>query len=214
MSISVKICGISEAEHAHTANKAGAKWLGFVFFEKSPRNLSIETAKQMAPTLPETPKRVGVFVDADDTLIEGAVSALSLDYIQLHGKETPSEAKRLKEKFGTGIIKALGVSTESDLNKADAFKGIADYILFDAKPPSSAILPGGNAVSFPWHILHGKTLPYKWILAGGLSAENVQKAILESGASALDISSGVEVSNGKKSNVMIEAFLHAAKNAK
>ncbi len=210
----VKICGITEAEHAHTAAQAGARWLGFVFFPKSPRNLTEKAAKELGPLLPKGPKRVGVFVNADDALLDMAINALKLDAVQLHGSETPEEATRIKNKYGVRIIKALGVSTEADLRKADAFTGIADRILFDAKPPKDAVLPGGNAVSFPWHILKDKDLPYPWMLAGGLTAENATQAIAESGTQALDISSGVETSPGKKSNVMIKAFLHAAKSAK
>ncbi|MCK0069239.1 phosphoribosylanthranilate isomerase [Kordiimonas laminariae] len=213
MTADVKICGITEAEHAKTAAHAGARWLGFVFFEKSPRNLTIEAARSLGPKLPSGPKKVGVFVNASDELLGQAINALSLDVVQLHGSETPEDAKRIKEKFGVRIIKAFGVSTLEDLKKADPFTGIADRILFDAKPPKGAVLPGGNAVSFPWNILKGQELPYRWMLAGGLSAENAQQAIEESDAQALDISSGVENSPGKKSNVMIEAFLQAVKSA-
>lgn len=213
MTVDVKICGITEADHAHTAADAGARWLGFVFFEKSPRNLTLEQANVLASDLPNGPKRVGVFVNASDDLLKGAVEALSLDVVQLHGSETPEDATHIKEKYGVRIIKALGVSRLEDLKKADPFTGIADRILFDAKPPKGAVLPGGNAVSFPWNILQGQNLPYRWILAGGLTPENAQEAISKSGATALDVSSGVEVSPGKKSNVMIEAFLQAVKSA-
>jgi len=214
MPIDVKICGITEAMHAHAAAMHGAKWLGFIFFEKSPRNLTIADARKLAQSLPVGPKRVGVFVNADDALMQEATQALSLDAVQLHGKETPEDAARIKEKLGVRIIKALGVSEEADIAKADAFTGVADRILFDAKPPADAILPGGNAVSFPWHILKGKTLPYKWMLAGGLTAENALQAIEESGATALDVSSGVETAPGKKASHLIQAFLSAVKTVK
>ena len=181
MTVDVKICGITEPEHANFAAKAGARWLGFVFFEKSPRNLTLEAARSLGQKLPSGPKRVGVFVNATDKLLEDAIKALSLDVVQLHGNETPEDAQRIKEKFGVRVIKALGVSTLEDLKKADPFTGIADRILFDAKPPKGAgITGGGNAVSFPWDILKGQELPYRWMLAGGLSAENAQQAIKES----------------------------------
>ncbi|PCI60193.1 MAG: N-(5'-phosphoribosyl)anthranilate isomerase, partial [Kordiimonadales bacterium] len=171
MAVDVKICGITEAEHAHFAAEHGARWLGFVFFEKSPRNLSLEAAEALGKILPTGPKRVGVFVNASDTLLKAAIAALSLDAVQLHGDETPADAKRLKELLGVKIIKAVAISNEDDITKADPFLPHVDRILFDAKPPKGAVLPGGNAVSFPWHILKGKGLPYRWMLAGGLTAE-------------------------------------------
>ena len=214
MSCDVKICGIIEANHAHAAAMHGANWLGFVFFPASPRNLSIEAARKLAQQLPAGPKRVGVFVNAPDALLKDAVAALSLDAVQLHGAEAPEDAGRIKDMLGVRIIKAVAVSTEADIEKADAYLPHVDRILFDAKPPKGALLPGGNAVSFPWHILKGKTLPYKWMLAGGLTPENVAKAIAASGATALDISSGVEVEPGKKSSALIQAFLSAVKAVK
>ena len=214
MTLAVKICGISEAKHAHTAANTGAAFLGFVFFQKSPRNLTLEAAKALEPALPTSPKRVGVFVDADDALISGAAEALKLDLLQLHGKETPDEVARLKVLTGLPVIKAIAVSDEADLSKADPFISHVDYILFDAKPPKGATLPGGNAVSFPWHILDGKKLPYKWFLAGGLTPKNAREALAASGACYLDISSGVETAPGKKSSPLIKAFLTATKAVK
>lgn len=214
MSVDVKICGITDAMHAHAAAMHGAKWLGFVFFPPSPRNLTLEEAHKLAQSLPTGPKRVGVFVNASDELLQGAVQTLSLDAVQLHGKETPEEAARIKEMLGVKVIKAISVSDEADLAKADAYAAHVDSILFDAKPPKDAVLPGGNAVSFPWHILKGKDLPYKWMLAGGLTPENVQEAVQESDASALDVSSGVETDPGKKASYLIQAFLMAAKTVK
>jgi len=214
MPVDVKICGITDAMHAHAAAMHDAKWLGFVFFPPSPRNLKITEAYKLAQALPEGPKRVGVFVDADDELLKSAVQTLSLDAVQLHGNETPEDAARIKAVLGVRIIKAISVSDETDLAKADAYADIVDRILFDAKPPKDALLPGGNAVAFPWHILKGKKLPYKWMLAGGLTAKNVVQAIKESGATALDVSSGVEIEPGKKASYLIQAFLSAVKTAK
>lgn len=214
MAVDVKICGLKEVRHTHVAAEHGACWLGFVFFEPSPRNLTIEAARVLAPQLPTGPKRVGVFVNPSDDLLKGAVDALKLDVVQLHGKEDASEVARVKDMLGIRIIKALGVSEEADLENADAFANGVDRILFDAKPPKGAVLPGGNAVSFPWHILKGKNLPYRWMLAGGLTPENAAEAITASGAKALDISSGVETEPGKKSSELIEAFLTAVKQVK
>ncbi len=214
MAVEVKICGISEAAHAHAAAMHGATWLGFIFFPPSPRNLTLEAARRLALQLPTGPKRIGVFVDAPDDLLKGAVEALSLDAVQLHGSETPADAARIKKLLGVRIIKAIGISSIDDIALADPFLPHVDRILFDAKPPADAELPGGNAVSFPWHILGGKTLSYKWMLAGGLTAGNVAEAVTASGAIALDISSGVETAPGKKTSAAIQDFLRTAKAIK
>ncbi len=214
MTVEVKICGISEAAHAHAAAMHGASWLGFIFFPPSPRNLSLEAARKLAQQLPVGPKRIGVFVDASDNLIQDAVDALSLDGVQLHGSETPADAARIKKLLGVRVIKAIGVCAEEDIANADPFLPHVDRILFDAKPPEGAELPGGNAVSFPWHILAAKKLPYKWMLAGGLTADNVAEAVAASGATALDVSSGVETASGKKSSATIQSFLQTVKAIK
>jgi len=174
----------------------------------------LEAARKLAQQLPLGPKRIGVFVDASDDLLIGAVEALSLDAVQLHGSETPADAARINKLLGVGIIKALGISSEEDIAKAEPFVPHVDRILFDAKPPKGAELPGGNAVSFPWYILGGKKLPYKWMLAGGLNVGNAAEAVAASGATALDVSSGVEISPGKKSSAAIQDFLRAAKAIK
>lgn len=214
MTIDVKICGISDAAHAHAAAMHGATWLGFIFFPPSPRNLSLEAARKLAQQLPVGPKRVGVFVDATDDLMMGAVEALSLDAVQLHGSETPADAARIKKLLGVKVIKAIAVNAKEDIEKADPFLPYVDRILFDAKPPEGSALPGGNATSFPWQILGGTQLPYKWMLAGGLTADNAAEAVASSGATALDVSSGVETAPGKKSSAAIQHFLRVAKAIK
>lgn len=214
MSVEVKICGITEAQHAVAAAEAGASHLGFIFFPPSPRHMKFDIIEKLEPSLPKGPERVGVFVGADHAAMQVAADTLKLDMIQLHGKETPMEAAIIKERLGLPVMKAIAVSNEADLKKADPFLPYVDRILFDAKPPKGAELPGGNAVSFPWHILKGKELAYKWMMAGGLTPENAIEAIEASGASALDVSSGVETKPGKKSIKRIEAFLQAVKAAK
>ncbi len=214
MTIDVKICGISEAIHAEAAADAGATYLGFIFFEPSPRNLTISDAEALGAKLPQGPKRVGVFVNAHQELIEQAVNALKLDIIQLHGRETPLETAFIKERLHLPVMKAIAVSAEADLAKAAPYLPYVDRILFDAKPPKGAVLPGGNAVSFPWHILKGKNLPYNWMMAGGLTPQNAFDAVTASGANALDVSSGVETAPGKKSTSLIQAFLSAVKAVK
>ncbi|MFC4348786.1 phosphoribosylanthranilate isomerase [Kordiimonas lipolytica] len=211
MSVSVKICGITKPEHANLAAFYGARWLGFVFFDKSPRNLTLKDAAAMRRQLPSSTERVGLFVNADHDFIEDACDALDLDWVQLHGDEYPNEALILKNRLGVSIIKAIGVSTAEDIDQADMFAPHVDAILFDAKPPKGSDRPGGNAHSFPWNLLSGRDLPYPWLLAGGLTPENVRQAVQESGAHAVDVSSGVEDAPGKKSGEKIEAFLSAAK---
>ena len=211
MPVHTKICGLTTAEHANLAAFYGARWLGFVFFEPSPRNISLKDAAKLRRSLPRKAERVGVFVNAGFELIEAAADALDLDWVQLHGDEYPADVRMIKNRLGISVIKAIGVSTKDDIGEAAAFKGHADVMLFDAKPPKDAALPGGNALSFPWDIMAGLDLPYPWMLAGGLTADNLPKAIKQSGALAVDVSSGVETTPGQKSGEKIEAFLRAAK---
>ncbi len=211
MTVDVKICGLSTGETAQAASDAGAAYLGFMFFEPSPRHLTFEAAKNLAQELPEGPARVGVFVNASDAMIDRAIDALNLDWLQLHGQETPEDLVRLKGRTGLKVMKAIGVSSASDIEAASPYFDIADAVLFDAKPPKGAVLPGGNAISFPWQIMQGAKLPEKWLLAGGLTPENAADAIKTSNAKILDVSSGVETSPGVKSKSLIEAFLRAAK---
>ncbi|WP_262693777.1 phosphoribosylanthranilate isomerase [Kordiimonas aquimaris] len=211
MSIEVKICGLTTAETAHAAAGAGASYLGFMFFEPSPRHLTFGAARRLNPDLPDGPERIGVFVNANDRFIAEAIDAIDLTWLQLHGSETPEEVARLKDKHSLPVIKAVGVSEPADIEQASAYYDIADAMLFDAKPPKGAALPGGNAVSFPWHIMQEASLPEKWLLAGGLTPDNIAEAVKLSQASILDVSSGVESEPGIKSIPAIEAFLRAAK---
>ena len=211
MTIDVKICGLSTGETAQAAADAGAAYLGFMFFEPSPRHLTFDAARNLVQELPTGPERVGVFVNANDATIEEAVSALDLNWLQLHGQESPEEVLRLKSRTGLKVMKAIGVSAAEDVEATQPYFDVTDAMLFDAKPPKGSVLPGGNAVSFPWQIMQGAKLPDTWLLAGGLKPENVAEAIKTSGTKILDVSSGVETSPGVKSKSAIEAFLHAAK---
>ena len=209
--LNVKICGIRTADAARTAAGAGAAMLGFVFFPPSPRHLSLAAARALAPALPAGPERVGVFVNADDKLLHDAVTALKLDVIQLHGQESPARAKAIREMLGVKIIRAVGVRGGDDFDGLEAYLPHVDAFLFDAKPPIGARLPGGNARSFPWGLMQHFRLDIPWMLAGGLTANNLADAVALSGASAVDISSGVEKTPGNKDAALIEAFLDAAK---
>ena len=214
MNIDVKICGITDAETARVAADAGARYLGFVFFDKSPRNLTIEAATALGPKLPtgpaRRPERVGVFVNAKFDLIKEAAKALSLDWIQVHGAETREDIAQIKGVTGCRIIKAFGIASAEDFKAVDMFKDHVDAYLFDAKPPKGADLPGGNAISFPWALLKGQKFDKPWLLAGGLKAETIEAAIDASGATMLDVSSGVESAAGVKDHQKIQAFLDAA----
>lgn len=214
MSVNVKICGLSTPETVAAASEAGAAYLGFMFFDPSPRNLTIDAAKQLALSVPAGPERVGVFVNASDTLIASAIEALDLTWLQLHGKETPEEIERIKSLTGKKVMKAIGVAEPTDLVSAKPYFEVADAMLFDAKPPKGSVLPGGNAVSFQWDLMQGAELPETWMLAGGLTPHNLIDAVKLSQACILDVSSGVESAPGVKSKSLIEAFLQAAKAAR
>jgi phosphoribosylanthranilate isomerase len=210
MTAAVKICGINTPEAAAAA--ATSDFAGFVFFPRSPRHVSPEQAGAIAAALPATIRRVAVTVDADDALIGAIVAELRPDLIQLHGQEPPQRACDLTARFGIGTIKALAIAEPADLEAARAYADSVDWLLFDAKPPARAgALPGGNAASFDWRMLAGRTMPRPWFLSGGLDADNVRAAIAQSGARAVDVSSGVEASPGRKDPARIAAFLRAAR---
>lgn len=211
MPIKVKICGISTKDTLEAVIKGGADFVGFVFFEKSPRYVSIKQAVELCKLVPEHISRVGLFVNPTDEFLEETLSAVSLDILQLHGNETVSRVKEIKQKTGLPIIKAVGISSLNDLNSALDYKNAADWLLFDAKPPKNSKNPGGNAVSFDWKLLKNNSITSDWILAGGLDVNNLEQAVYESKASIVDISSGVEDSSGVKSTEKIIIFLKKAK---
>lgn len=208
----IKICGIKTFEAAQTALEAGATHIGFIFFEKSPRNISVAKAVEISKKIGDKIKKVAVVVDVDDRFLDEITSVLTPDYIQLHGSETSARAREIKSKFGRKIIKAIPVSEKADLEKADEYKAIADYIMFDAKPPKDSVLPGGNAVSFDWEILKNFSPEYSWILSGGLNPGNVKAAIKTTSAKFVDVSSGVESSPGNKDLNLIRAFINNCVN--
>ncbi len=210
MKLSVKICGISDARGLVAAVDAGASYVGFVFFRRSPRYIALETAAELAAALPRTVTPVGLFVNPNDSDLDSVISHVRLGMVQLHGRETPERVDAVRTAFGLPVMKAVGISTAQDLRAAQAYEDHADWLLFDAKPPKAATRPGGNAVSFDWSLMKSYTGTTPWMLAGGLTPRNVAKAIRESGARALDVSSGVETRPGVKSPAKIRAFLNAA----
>lgn len=209
MTVIVKICGLREAGHVDAAVDAGAGLTGFVFFERSPRNVSIQDAAALTARVPESVRKVALTVDADDDLLRAIIGA-GVDTLQLHGAETVARVNSVRETFGLPVIKALPISTADDVAAAKTYQGHADMLLFDAKPPKDATRPGGNAESFDWTLLQDAGFRVPWLLAGGLDAGNVADAVRISGAPMVDVSSGVEDAPGRKNTRKIRDFIAAA----
>jgi phosphoribosylanthranilate isomerase len=214
MSISAKICGISTSEALNAAIAGGADYVGFVFFEKSPRHLEIDRAKELAALARGRVKSVVLTVNATDEALCEIIDEVSPDVLQLHGSETPERVAEIKKLFGRPVIKAISVATADDVRNADAYAGIADVILFDAKAVPGADLPGGNGRTFDWAALDGISDNLPFMLSGGLSPDNVAAAIARTHPVAVDVSSGVEIAPGIKDPERIRRFLQAAKTAK
>ncbi len=209
--VQVKICGLTDEEAVEAALDAGADFLGVVFFARSPRVVSLERAAEILQWVPEGIHKVGLFVDPDDALLTEAMNHVRLDFFQLHGAESPERVEQVRLEFGMPVIKALGVSGPADLEAAAAYAEVADWLMFDAKPPAGAERPGGNAMPFDWSILKGRSWSCPWFLAGGLTEDTVAEAIRLSGARAVDVSSGVERAPGVKDPDRIARFVAAAK---
>ncbi len=212
MTVSVKICGLSDEATLKAAVEGGAAMCGFVFFEDSPRSVTPERAGELTRDIPATIIRVGLVVDADDDTLAEIVATSGIGMLQLHGAETPGRVKDIRERFGLPVMKVLPVAVADDLAPAQDYKAIADRLMFDARPPEGAARPGGNARAFDWALLAGKTFALPWMLAGGLNAENLEQAVKTRGAEFVDVSSGVEDAPGVKNPDKIRAFLAAAKD--
>ena len=211
MPVAVKTCGLSDRPAVDAALAGGARFLGFVFFPPSPRNVAPGRAAALSADLPDGVASVGVFVEPDDEFLDGILSEVRLDYIQLHGKESPARAQAIRARTGCRIIKAISVSQASDIERAEIYGASADLILFDAKAAAGDTRPGGNARTFDWRLFEAAPPPCTgWLLSGGLDAENVGEAIRISRASAVDVSSGIESAPGRKDPGKIGAFLAAA----
>lgn len=208
MPATTKICGLSTIDTLDAAVAKGASHVGFVFFPPSPRHVSFEQAAGLAARVPDQVRRVGVFVDPDDALVGDAVRAARLDAIQLH-RTAPARIAALRRP-GVETWAAVAVKTRADLDAARGFVGAADRILYDAKTPEGAALPGGMGLRFDWALLDGFAHPLPWALSGGLDAGNVAEAIRRTGATLVDVSSGVERAPGVKDVDKIAAFLQAA----
>ncbi|QPH55233.1 phosphoribosylanthranilate isomerase [Pontivivens ytuae] len=206
----VKICGLSTPDTIAAAVEGGAAYVGFVFFEKSSRLVSVDTARALAADVPPGVVKVGLFVNPDDAALEAVLDTVPLDMIQLHGAEPPERVVEVRGTHGLPVMKALGLRDESDLTALDTYAEVADQILVDAKPPAGGEVPGGNGLAFDWRLLSGRRWPLPWMLAGGLEADNVQRAANLTGATQVDLSSGVESAPGVKDPALIRAFLKAA----
>ena len=216
MTNKVKICGIRTGEALHAALDGGADFVGLVFYPKSPRNVSVDEAARLADAARGRARVVTLLVDADDALLAAVARDVKPDLLQLHGAEAPERVAAIKARHGIAIIKAIKVETSTDAQAALAYRGIADLILFDAKAPKgmAGALPGGNALTFDWRAIDGvKDVIGTWMLAGGLTPDNVAEAIRLTHAPAVDVSSGVEIRPGEKSPELIRRFLAAAKAA-
>ncbi len=210
----VKICGLSTPDTVDAALSAGADWVGFVRFAKSPRHVSLETGRDLSNQAKGRALRVLLLVDADDAAIQDAVEALDPDLLQLHGHESPERVAAIRTRFGRPVMKAVGIAEAADLFDLAAYVEAADHLLLDAKPPSTEdALPGGNGLSFDWRLLAGLDPRLSFMLSGGLNPDNVAEAIRLTGSKAVDVSSGVEVGPGIKDPARIEAFVKAARAA-
>ncbi|HZZ23929.1 MAG TPA: phosphoribosylanthranilate isomerase [Roseiarcus sp.] len=209
----VKICGLSTAATLDAALDAGADMVGFVFFAKSPRHVDWATARALGRRVEGRAKIVALSVDADNDTLTRIVEALSPDLMQLHGSETPARVKQIGELCGCTTMKAIGVATRADLAASEAYEGVADTLLIDAKPPKDAALPGGNGRPFDWSLTRDFHFPRPWLLSGGLDPDTVAAAIALSGARGVDVSSGVESAPGVKDPARIRAFVAAARRA-
>lgn len=211
--VEVKICGLSEPQHVRAAIEAGADYVGFVFFEPSPRNVSIPIAQALATQARGKAKIVALVVDADDALIDAINAGVKPDYFQAHGSETPERIAEIQQRTGVPVIKAIKVRDASDIETARAFADVAAMMLFDAKAPDTLAdaLPGGNGISFDWTLLSTDGRPRRFMLSGGLDEANVARAIEMTGAPIVDISSGVETAPGRKDAAAIVKFIEAAK---
>lgn len=213
MPATVKICGLNDTAGLDAAIGAGAAMVGLNFFPPSPRAVTPAQAAALADRIPTHVAKVGLFVDPDDDAIHTVLDRVALDWLQLH-KAAPARLAAIKSTFGLPLLAAVGIGRLEDLNDAAPLYGIADRLLIDAKPPTGSELPGGNGVAFDWQIL-GKAPPIRvpWLLAGGLTPDNVAEAIGQSGAAMVDVSSGVETAPGKKDPALIRSFIEAARLA-
>ncbi len=207
--LAIKICGLSTPDTVGAAVRAGASHIGFVHFAKSPRHVDAAQIAALAGIAPAHMEKVGVVVDPTDDLLVELTASGALTALQLHGKESPQRAALIRQRFGLPVWKAISVKTRADIDAATAYVGAVDLLLFDAKTPDGAALPGGMGLRFDWTLLRGLSIPMPWGLSGGLSADNAAEAVRITDAPLIDVSSGVESAPGIKSVDKIMAFCKA-----
>lgn len=211
--LAVKICGLTRAADRDAAIRAGARWLGFIFYPPSPRALTPAAAGALVAGRPGTAEAVGVFVDPDDAWLDDVLALAPLDILQLHGRETPERVAAIRARTSRRVMKALAIAEAVDLDRHRAYLDVADMLLFDAKPPRTpGAIPGGNGLAFDWRLLAGQTIALPWLLAGGLDETNLSLAVARTGAAAVDVSSGVETAPGIKDPDAIARLLAIARD--
>ena len=207
----VKICGLTSPEAIKGAAQAGATYGGLVFYEKSPRHLSLAKAREVALAAPPGFAKVALVVNPQDAFLEEMLSQVPIDILQLHGAEQPQRVQQIKQSTGLPIMKALGIATAQDLREIDRYAEICDQLLIDAKPAPGAKLPGGNGLAFDWQLLENHTWKIPWMLAGGLRPDNVAQAVRVTQARQIDVSSGVESAPGTKDMDKMRNFVAQAR---
>ncbi|MGB0577518.1 MAG: phosphoribosylanthranilate isomerase [Alphaproteobacteria bacterium] len=209
MTVQAKICGINTPDALQAAIDGGTSHIGLVFYPPSPRAVTGIEAATLAARVPDSVKKVGLFVDIEDDLLNSILNQVPLDMLQLHGKEPPERVATIKQATGLPVMKAIHIKKAEDFSNIDHYRGIADQILFDAKAPKDLknALPGGNAISFDWSLFANHPWQDNWMLSGGLNADNIAEAVRISGARAVDVSSGVESAPGRKDRKLITEFL-------
>ena len=210
--VSVKICGLANVDDVRACADAGVNYMGLVFFEKSSRNITIPAARELALAAPLGLAKVALVVNPSDAELDAITGTVPLDMLQLHGRETPERVTEVKARYGLPVMKAVGIADGDDLPKLESYFGVADQILVDAKPPKGGELPGGNGLSFDWRLIAGRRWPCPWMLAGGLTPENVAEAVKMTGAKQVDVSSGVEDAPGQKNAELIQKFVQNSRS--
>lgn len=208
--VRVKICGLNDAAGTQAAVDAGAAYIGFNFVRRSPRFVEPQTARDLAGSVPPGVCKVALTVDFDDATLDAIMADVPIDMLQLHGSETPARVAELRARYGLPVMKVIGIGSAEDLTDLAAFGAVADQLLVDTKPPKGAALTGGTGQTFDWDLLRGQRWSVPWMLAGGLTADNVAEAIRRTGVRQVDVSSGVERAKGVKDAALIRSFVDAA----
>jgi phosphoribosylanthranilate isomerase len=213
MPVLVKICGLTTLDALEVALEAGADMVGFVFFPASPRHVGYAAARKLGEHVGGQAQKVALSVDADDAQLAAQIEALEPDALQLHGAESPERVRSVRARFGLPVTKALAIAQRGDLAAIRRYESVADRLLFDARAPRESTRPGGLGKSFDWRLLENLDARVPFMLSGGLDPDNVARALRITGATSVDVSSGVERSPGHKDPDKIRAFIRAARNA-